>query len=314
MHDDRRGLTESAISIAEITGEDAVLLDQLEGQLLLAGGREAEITPAELATAVDLDRSKVLDVVRQLRRTDAVERIGMGDSEARSNYRIDPVEVRRVLEEARRVLEIVDRLDDRAPPASTVQPLVTFPEDPAFEGVSPYDFEMKWLMPSLTSAIKRTTDSITIVTPFFDETGFGTLQGVLIEALRRDVGITIITRYLTDRDSYNRYVLSGFASAIDEAEVDPSNLTLLDYTVWEGDVPAEERTQDGATPAFTLHAKLMLFDEREAYIGSANVTDYGFDRYLELGVLLSGPPVPDLADLVQFLITSDAASEVDLQA
>lgn len=304
--------TDTAISVGEIVSRDADMLNQLEGRLLVAGGSGTEISPAELASVVDIDRSKVVDVFRQLRQTGAVERTGSGESGARMKHVVEPTVLREVFEEARRAINIVATLENRAPPESSVQPLVTFPEDPAFEEASPYDFEMKWLMPTLTSAIKRTSGSITIVTPFFDQTGFETLQGVLIDALDRDVDITIITRYLADENSYNRYVLSGFVEAISAAGSGLTNLTFIDYTIWETGVPEEERTQDGASPAFTLHAKLMLFDDREAYIGSANVTDYGFDRYLELGVLLSGPPVPDLSRLVTFLIESGAATEVEI--
>ena len=56
----------------------------------------------------------------------------------------------------------------------------------------------------------------------------------------------------------------------------------------------------------------MLFDEEAAYVGSANVTDYGFDRYLELGVLLRGPPVTRYRRLLESLLSSDASREIQL--
>lgn len=89
-------------------------------------------------------------------------------------------------------------------------------------------------------------------------------------------------------------------------------LKTVDYTVWADDVPAHDRNQNGENPAFTLHAKVMVFDRESAYVGSANVTDYGFGRYLELGVLLGGPPVKQVAELCDFLLGSDAATTVSL--
>jgi putative cardiolipin synthase len=87
---------------------------------------------------------------------------------------------------------------------------------------------------------------------------------------------------------------------------------MVDYTVWGDDVPASERHQDGSNPAFTLHAKVMSFDSRSVYVGSANVTDYGFGRYLELGVLLHGPPVRQFSSLCEFLLDSSAVTPVRL--
>jgi putative cardiolipin synthase len=91
-----------------------------------------------------------------------------------------------------------------------------------------------------------------------------------------------------------------------------SEITLVDYTVWEETTPIGKQRQDGENPQFTLHAKVMLFDSRAAYVGSANVTDYGFNRYLELGVLLEGATVTAFRDLCEFLLDSDGAVAVDL--
>lgn len=312
MASGQEDIVENALSIAEITGREISVLEQLEGEFLVAGGKKDDTSPAEVANSVNLDRSKVIDVFRQLRQSGAIDRTTVGPTSGESRYDIQTPLVRDIFSAARQSIDYIQAFEERSPPESEVQPLVTFPEDPAFEGVSPYDYNMKWLMPSLTSAIKDANNSITIVTPFFDESGFETLQDVLINALRRGVEVTIITRYLSDRDSYNRYVLSRFAARVDDSDAPLSNLTFIDYTVWDSDVPEGEKKQDGENPAFTLHAKVMLFDERVAYIGSANVTDYGFDRYLELGVILRGPPVPDLSKLVTFLKESDAASKVDI--
>jgi putative cardiolipin synthase len=56
----------------------------------------------------------------------------------------------------------------------------------------------------------------------------------------------------------------------------------------------------------------MAFDDRSVYIGSANVTDYGFDRYLELGVLISGPQSDNFRELADRLLESPSADEMSL--
>ena len=60
-----------------------------------------------------------------------------------------------------------------------------------------------------------------------------------------------------------------------------------------------DRRQIGAV----MHAKTVLVDRRAAFITSANLTEYGIDRNLELGVLIRGGKVPrDLDDHVASLI------------
>lgn len=306
------GVTNAAFAIAEICGRDIAALDQFEGRLLVAAGGQLDTSPAEIANSTSIDRAKVVDVFRQLRRAGAVERSSVGAGGEQARYYVRSGQVRRIFRAARTVVEFLETHEERSPPESRVEPLVTFPEDPSFAEASPYDFEMKWLMPTLTSAIKESVEGITIVTPFFDQTGFETLQPHLIDTLERGTSLRIITRYLGDRSSYNRRVLASFVTSLSDAGVSRENLTFIDYTVWDPEVPMDERRQDGKNPAFTLHAKLMLFDDREAYLGSANVTDYGFDRYLELGVLISGPPVADFSRLVSFLVDSEAATTVDI--
>jgi putative cardiolipin synthase len=189
---------------------------------------------------------------------------------------------------------------------------VTFPDDPAFADVLPGTLGFDQLFSALASAAKQSSDQIVLVVPFFEGGGFERLHDILIEALERGVDLTIVTRYLADRSSHNRHVLADFADRVRDEGPFPGTFSAVDYTVWDDGIPPAERTQDGATPAFTLHAKLMTFDDHTVYVGSANVTDYGFDRYLELGVLLRGPPVSAYTELCRFLLTSAAATEVRL--
>lgn len=55
--------------------------------------------------------------------------------------------------------------------------------------------------------------------------------------------------------------------------------------------PAEKRPQLAKGHA-SLHAKLVLADERTAFVTSANMTGHGIDQNIELGLLIRGGPVP----------------------
>jgi phosphatidylserine/phosphatidylglycerophosphate/cardiolipin synthase-like enzyme len=48
----------------------------------------------------------------------------------------------------------------------------------------------------------------------------------------------------------------------------------------------------------SLHAKVIIADDTEAIVGSANLTSRGSDRNYELGLLLKGPSVRILLDAV----------------
>jgi len=170
---------------------------------------------------------------------------------------------------------------------------------------------MEGLLSALASQVKRTEREIVLLSPFFEGDGLGRLADVLLDALDRGVDLTIVTRYLADSESHNYDVIESFMQRASERGV-ISEITLVDYTVWEDTTPIGKQRQDGENPQFTLHAKVMLFDSRAAYVGSANVTDYGFNRYLELGVLLEGATVTAFRDLCEFLLDSDGAVTVDL--
>lgn len=309
MTDDEHAAT--AIAVADILNQDSDLVDQVEGFLLVAGGSNDTITPARIARETDLDRESAANLFRQLESSGAVERSSYGDPVAESRYSVRQDELRELFATIRRVIPIVDAYLDRQPPSTEIEPLVTFPDDPAFADVTPARFGMDQLMSTLASEIKTANESIILVAPFFEGTGFERLREVLADALERDVDLTIVTRHLTDEESHNREVINSFVRYIADERGLADRIQTVDYTVWHEDVPANERTQDGARPAFTLHAKVMLFDNDTAYVGSANVTDYGFDRYLEFGVLLRGSQASRYRELCEFLLESDGATTVN---
>ena len=299
-----------ALAIADIVDYNESSLDQVEGCLLMAAGRGEKLTPATVALETDLSREAATDLFRQLLQIDAIHR----DSEelplVGTRFEIFAPVIRPAIDKAREGMSIVDAYQRRTPQTDVI-PLVTFPEDPAFAETSPADFEMEGLMSKLASEVKQSKTEIVLLSPFFEGEGFDRLADVLLNALERGVEVTIVTRYLADRDSHNHSVIGGFLDRAREEGVE-ADITTVDYTVWDEGVPAAKRRQDGVNPALTLHAKVMLFDTRAVYVGSANVTDYGFDRYLELGVLLKGARVRPYRYLCNFLLESDSTSVVEL--
>ena len=299
-----------ALTIADIVDQEETLLDELEGIFLVAAGRSEHISPAAVARDTDLSREAATDLFRQLLQVDAVQRETYDAELVATQCRVDAARTREIFERTQQSIQTLAAHRKRVP-TTEVTPLVTFPDDPAFSGSTPTSFDMEGLLSTLASQVKRTEREIVLLSPFFEGGGLGRLADVLLDALDRGVELTIVTRYLADPGSHNYDVIQSFIQRASERDV-ASNISLVDYTVWEDTTPVEEQRQNGENPQFTLHAKIMLFDSQAAYVGSANVTDYGFNRYLELGVLLEGASVAAFRSLCEFLLDSDGAVAIDL--
>lgn len=305
-----RTTTDRLLAIADIVDQEKELLDELEGLFLVAAGRSQRLSPAAVARDTRLSRESATDLFRQLLECDVVQREGRDTDLVEARFTVDGTQTREIFDQTREAIKIVAAHRDRVP-TTAVTPLATFPDDPAFSDTTAASFGMDGLLSTLASQVKRCESEIVLLSPFFEGEGFGRLVDVLLDALDRGVDLTIVTRYLTDTRSHNYNVIESFIDQAAERGVS-AGISLVDYTVWDESVPIEERRQNGANPRFTLHAKVMLFDSDAAYVGSANVTDYGFDRYLELGVLLEGAKVAPYRDLCRFLLDSEAAVSVSL--
>lgn len=290
-----------AISLCELLDE----FGRIEAVLLSASSEDHPVTPASLANASEISERTADDVLLQLRRVGAVSQRPGPDKE----YSISVNTLRPLLSLARVTQQILGQYEERQPPRHEIDPLVTFPEDPSFEGVTPQDFGMGWLMPSLTGMIGRAESRIVLLTPFLERDGFERISGSLEQALVGGVEVVIVSRYLHIADSHNRKVLEGFVDNFCDSDASLANLHFVDYTVWPAGVSPADYDQPGVNPSFTLHSKLLLVDDREVYIGSANMTEYGLSQYLETGIRVEGPTVASYRRLVDRLIDSEAAEK-----
>ncbi|WP_123078963.1 phospholipase D-like domain-containing protein [Halarchaeum sp. CBA1220] len=305
-----RSTADRLLAISDLLDQDEELLDELEGLLLVCAGRSERLSPAAVARDTPLSREAATDLFRQLSECGVVHREGYETELVEARFRVEGTRTREIFDQTREAIQIVDAHRERVP-TTDVTPLVTFPDDPAFGTTTAASYGMDGLLSTLASQAKRCEREIILLSPFFEGGGLGRLADVLLDALERGVEVTIVTRYLSDPDSHNYGVITSFSERAAERGVS-SHLSLVDYTVWDEDTPPQKRTQGGENPRFTLHAKVMLFDSRAAYVGSANVTDYGFDRYLELGVLLEGAKVSSFRELCLFLLESDGAVPVSV--
>ena len=123
---------------------------------------------------------------------------------------------------------------------------------------------------------------LVVMTPFIDQHGF--------EWLRRVLGSTQpqVEKIIVLRDVDHYAAELGVHHA---AWLQALNVSVRDYYLRHSG--AEGR----ALPVETFHAKIILADERIAYVGSANMLGSGDGTSLEAGVLVDGRAVIQIAGL-----------------
>lgn len=131
-------------------------------------------------------------------------------------------------------------------------------------------------------------ESLTIVTPFLDVHGARWLAGLLSNTgtgVRRQV----ILRYVSD-PSHPRYPAGypEFVRMLDES----GGAQVFDYALPRNKGEGLE----------TFHAKVIVADNDQAYVGSANLNRPSLEYSMELGVLLRGEAAKKVARIVMAIL------------
>lgn len=125
---------------------------------------------------------------------------------------------------------------------------------------------------------------LVIVTPFIDKVG-----AEWIASMFRLTGDKPVERVLILRD----YHSAKASLAAITGELDHLQVRLLDYYV---------RHEGRRLPFETFHAKFILGDDNQAYIGSANMLASSLEAALEVGLLVKGQSVLHIKNLVDAII------------
>ncbi|MFC6993841.1 phosphatidylserine/phosphatidylglycerophosphate/cardiolipin synthase family protein [Haladaptatus sp. GCM10025707] len=137
-------------------------------------------------------------------------------------------------------------------------------------------------------------ESVRIANPYFDPQQ--RIIGDIIGLPRKGAVTKILTREVTEpshRATFNRM----------HNELDAEARRLLDVReLFELD--------ESGRQAVATHAKVMVVDDSIAYVGSANLTTTSLGSNFEVGVLIEGPPVDDIATIFDEVFAS--ARLVDL--
>jgi phosphatidylserine/phosphatidylglycerophosphate/cardiolipin synthase-like enzyme len=165
-----------------------------------------------------------------------------------------------------------------SPPAHPSRLMEILPEQ-GFSWAKLYDTK-----DNLFELASRARSRFTILSPFFDGGGIAWILELFSASLPRHIERTLIVR---GRDADELRLLrdhSGRFAAL------PAK--VLRYSI--------THDPDIRSPAVeTFHAKILLADADQAYIGSANMNRASRDVSMECGVMISGPCVRPVAALVQ---------------
>ena len=170
-----------------------------------------------------------------------------------------------------------------------VQVVLTLPEEPsrlceALPEQGPYCAKLGATDSVFAQIAREARFRLVIVTPFIDRVGaewianmFRLTDGKPMER------ILILRDYYTAKTS-----LSGIA-----VELDRLGVRIFDYYI---------RHEGRRLPYETFHAKFVLGDDTEAYIGSANMLASSLEVSLEVGVLVKGQSILDIKRLVDSML------------
>lgn len=292
---------DTPLEIARLPGLTADLLTLTEEALLLVSGWNSFVcvhtVQSEMRGRMQTERLESLFFA--LIQAGALSRLKRDRrGHAFDQYRVEADCLRQTIHDAivaRRVLEQMQAKQ----PGGRVELVATLPEN------LPLDAQIRRNILSLATALHRliteAEQEILILTPFFEQSGFDRLASALLAAANRGAIITIVTHQLSNPGSVNHQVLSSLARQA------AARGLRNQFIFWEYQLIEEHHVVPGA------HAKVLVSDGRDAYVGSANLTEYGMARRMEIGVLLRGPIVGQLRGMFQAILQSNQTKQVALE-
>jgi phosphatidylserine/phosphatidylglycerophosphate/cardiolipin synthase-like enzyme len=130
---------------------------------------------------------------------------------------------------------------------------------------------------------KAAVEKFVIMTPFIDQRGFEWLRSLLGNVSACTEKILV----LRDADQHVAELAVHHGEWLRQLGV-----SVRDYYL------SHPRNIGRALPVETFHAKIILADDRIAYVGSANLLGSGDGAALEAGVIVDGPAASHVAGLV----------------
>ena len=243
----------------------ATFLEQL-------AGRSESVTVEGIASAIPgLDRDRALTVLSILNRAGAIRQksAGLGTLNDRE-WEIVPAALENLLRSAKSIHDAMPLMRDLAASPMSFRIAATIPD--GLQELECFFTIFDSTHNGLRSLIRDSRRELYVMVPFMDEEGFGVLLPMFEDAIKRGVGVRILSRKMALGER-NRGVLENLIDACGKC----GDLLSLYEARIEEDVPVS-------------HAKVLSRDGgEEVYVGSANFTGASMARTVEIGVFLRGP-------------------------
>ena len=133
----------------------------------------------------------------------------------------------------------------------------------------------------VTDVIARAESSLHIGGPFWNQGGWNVLRPVILPALKHRGVIT--TFYLHPHES-------GHLEVVHDMLAEARSHGEVRAMWWAGSVPS------------LMHAKFIVGDRSNGYLGTANLTSLGLSEHLEVGVALAPAQAASLLTLLESLV------------
>lgn len=170
-----------------------------------------------------------------------------------------------------------------------VQVVLTLPEEPSklYEALpeqGPFCAKLSATDSAFAKIAREANFRLVIVTPFIDNVGAQWISSMFKLTEGKSVERILILRDYHTTKTF----LNGIAGDLDRLQV-----KMYDYHI----------RHEGRRPPFeTFHAKFVLGDDVQAYVGSANMLASSLEAALEVGVLMRGESVLDIKRLVESIL------------
>jgi phosphatidylserine/phosphatidylglycerophosphate/cardiolipin synthase-like enzyme len=211
-------------------------------------------------------------------------------------YQIEREQLFQVMHDAIVALHVLKQVQTEQEQDRSVHLIATLPDS------LPLGADVRHSIPSLAASLHRLITEakreIIVLTPFFEQVGFNRLESALLAAADHGVTITIITQQLRDLTSINHRVLQGLSQKAADVSLS-SHFSFYEY----------QQMNDGRA-IMAAHAKILLADGEKAYLGSANLTEHGMARLVEVGVILQGLPVRLLRQIFQAVLSASQTEAI----
>ena len=144
---------------------------------------------------------------------------------------------------------------------------------------------------SLIDLLASTSRSAVVLNPFYTKVGFELLKEALLAVPKRGATLTLVTRDICQGTGQNRNYTLQLINSLQSTD-HQHQLKIYEFN--------EEQHETA-----TFHAKAVIVDRERAYLGSANMTESSLRNSIELGAVISGESIPELAKTVDEMLASD---------